>query len=84
MGRDMPPFDGSRPARIVNTDIAEPATCDFGRVEEPGYHGGADPVGAADEPLTGFMRHLPQQSLMIFGMKDGHPHRHALAHIGAG
>ena len=84
MGRDMPPFDGSRRARIVNTDIAEPATRDFSRVEESRYHGGADLVGGADEPLTGFMRHLPQQLLMIFGMKDGHPHWYPPAHIGPG
>jgi len=84
VGGNMPALDGARPTRIVNTDVVKPATCDFGRVEEPGYHSGAYLVGAADKPFIGFMRRFPKQSLMIVGLKDCHPNRRTPAPVGTG
>lgn len=60
---NVAPLDRPSLARIVNTDIVEPAPCDFGRVKEPWYHGSSDLVGTADESLIGFVCHLPKRSL---------------------
>src|SRR5713101_6234145 len=80
----MPPLNGPRRTRVVNTDIAEPATCDFGRVEEPGHHGSANSIGATDEPFTGIMRHCSKQPLMVIGLNNGHSSWLSLPRIGAG
>lgn len=72
---DVPRFDRSRAAGIVDPDIAYSLPRDMGWVKHPGYHRCARAVGATDEAVFGIMCSGSEHAFMFVGQKDGHDRR---------